>query len=415
MISASEKAQKSDLNSNLQGGGLALIMSGYMYAWTIGEAVGLSSFVGIGFFFILGMALIVFMSTRKTVSTLFLSLFNNTAAYLMFGVILLLSIISSGANSKDPAWVLFGLGLFISVSFIEVKDGHQFCVGFFWVSALAAVLYLLGVQGSLLGAIQYGDSGRVNLSEDNTAFTLVAYAGGFAAVSALHAIANRMINPIVCGIVFIGGVLTFIMAGTRSIYLGIFLAVLFIVIKGKLDKKQLYNLFLTGMLLLIAVCGLYFSGVLEERLNATFEAIMNAAKTILGVSTLQIDDAANGRIIQREKAISLIWENLAFGAGFKAFWVDFPLLQAFSDLGVFFGLLYLSVVFIGPVFTCFTLRQPKPTEALLCALYMLNLPRLFLHGQPYDWPIFCFAFLPYVVTVNQRWASLIKSPNRVGG
>ncbi len=411
-MASTHEVQIKERNSFLQGVGLAFIMSGYMYAWTIGNAVGLSSFIGIGFFFIVGMILIVSMSAKKKIPIFFLSIFSNPAAYLMCAIIILLSVTSTGASPKDIAWAIFGLGLLVCVFFIDVKDGNHFCFGYLWTVTLAAFVYLFGVQDSLQGAIQYGDSSRVNLSEENEAYTLVAYAGGFAIVSALYGFANRIINPIISLPILVLGLLTVIMAGTRSIYLGLFLSIVYVFMKSKLDKKQISNLFFGFFILALAIWGLYFSGLLEERLNEIFGAIDRAARTILGLSTVEIDDAANGRVIQRERSLSLIWQNLSMGAGFKAYWVDFPLLQAFSDLGVFFGFLYMYVVFLAPVIICFSLKKLNPTEGLLCALYVLNMPRLFLHGQPYDWPIFGFAFLPYIITINRRWASMSRSPNK---
>jgi len=150
--------------------------------------------------------------------------------------------------------------------------------------------------------------------------------------------------------------------------------------------------------------GIVGFSVVGDAVEVLLDSMLNAIDSFFYGDSSGADIAAVMRVGQRGQALDDMSSDFFTGVGFKVFWVDFPLLQAFSNLGVFFGLLYGVVYLLYPLFMSVVLFSGRESVAVFFSLlYVCSVPRLFLHGQPLDWQ-----HMIYVVPVLCYFSSYFK-------
>ncbi|WP_337268718.1 O-antigen ligase family protein [Oryzifoliimicrobium ureilyticus] len=397
-------------SSYLQGVGLSTILSSYMFSWTLGAAIGLSSFVGIGFFILIGAFCIYWTSSQNYFSNLTESIATHWWIYVLIAILVGASIFFG--DSKDFAWSLFGVLFILLLPLLDLKEKSRFTLGFAHVAVCGAAFYLALNQDAVTAASAYGDASRVGISEDNGAFSLIAYAGAFGLVASFNNAFLGIGNRIVALLSIIICAMTIVMAGTRSVYAGVLMALLYILFSktGRSAASAiLYTVVAMLIVLLIVMLG---ADLMGDRLAHIQEQIVNGAYTFLQIGGVPVDDSAMGRVYQRDHALSLFADNIVLGAGYKTFWVDCPVLQIFSDMGLFIGALYVFSVLIYPLYRIALFRNiTAPSVRLMFILYIVDIPRLFLHGQPYDWAHFSYVFLPYLIYHQHSYRAVASNPS----
>lgn len=380
-----------------------MVLASYMFSWTIGAFFGVPSFLGIGLFVIAGFFTIFSLSSHPSLRCALETLRCNKGLTLLMVIFLLISFYQG--DQKDIIWIAFGISCLYVYQFLDIKLGDRFCVGFAHVTVLGALFYLIFNREAVYYAEVYGDVSRTSFSEDNQAYTLIAYAAAFGIIASAHALLRSYLGLVLGTASIVACVASVILAGTRSVYSGLAISIVYLLVADR-HYVSVRRLFLYTTALIMIFVFLALSGLFSERLQLLQESIREGFYTILGGDSLGIDPSALGRVFQREYASYLLAENPLFGAGFKAYWVDFPLLQAYSDLGIFIGFFYTVAFLIVPVFIAVrSTRRSNPGHILLAALYLLNMPRLFLHGQPYDWVLFAYVFLVYAIRPNRSHQS----------
>lgn len=400
-------ANSDRIRSFLQGIGLSIFMASYMFSWTLGAAIGLSSFVGIGVFILFGFLIIFIASKKNKISLIFSA---GRLYYLFLFIFFILFIAVFFGESKDVVWISLGLLAIILISAIDAKSEGDFCVGFSLSAFVYCVIFILNTRDAALAASSYGDTTRTSFSEENAAYTLIAYACAFCFVAALYNfIMGNGLRLFAVACMFVSA-LSVLLVGTRSVFGGIALGSAYAVFVGFRQAKSIRPIDVALLALLVAAAVfLLWSGYMGERISALADSVQRALETFFGGATSLEDASAAGRVYQRGYALELFENSPFFGAGFKAFWVDFPLLQAFSDLGFFFGVVYLLLFLIVPIYLCFwKIRRRTNVHILFNSLYILCVPRLFLHGQPYDWVVFTYSFLPYIAVASRSRIDVMK-------
>ena len=163
--------------------------------------------------------------------------------------------------------------------------------------------------------------------------------------------------------------------------------------------KRNFYIFISIILMMIII------GLLSDRFEILVSRIVEGLYSLFSANSY-LDQSAVGRRIQRAHALNLFSQHPLSGAGIKYYWVDFPLLQIFSDMGLFIGSVYILYFFLYPLNQCrIGFWQKNQTQMLLGSLYLLNLPRMFLHGQPYDWGIFIYTLplLAFNPRITRDW------------
>ncbi|MDY6927554.1 MAG: O-antigen ligase family protein [Pseudomonadota bacterium] len=288
-------------------------------------------------------------------------------------------------------WIIFGLTLLSLLFLIDIKlDEESFITGFFHITLLTSIAYLANNFSEILSNF-YSGNYLERVSFDNSAFTLVAYSAiSLYVISLIKLITANKIELFTIIGLFIS-IIIIVLSGTRSVYGGLIVSSFFIMIYLTKNKKDLLNWFYKFLisLFILFICLSSFEFFRES-------VMMRLDKTITGIENLfgygtTIDPSALGRVYQREHALNIFENAPWFGNGIKHFWVDFPLLQIFSDLGIVVGLPYVYITLILPIIITLKYKREKGLLlGLFIALYLSNMPRLFLHGQPYDWTTYIF-------------------------
>ncbi len=182
--------------------------------------------------------------------------------------------------------------------------------------------------------------------------------------------------------------LTLILANTRSVFLGIALVLLYLArrikIKTRIPVKKLLPL--AVVLLLVFVCTNYlFGDVLFHYVGNVVNYFTKGYKSYTqGLPTEQSAFTRRNLINYGLHHITLM------GRGVLHKYLDFPILQGFVDLGIFGGLAFVFITLLLPAY--FILFRWKyellSNERKFFILnYILFIPNLFFHGQPYDYPL----------------------------
>jgi len=390
----------------VSGAGMALVYSGYILAWVKTSGTGEDSFVEIAIALAIGMSMLFAASYKRAVSL--------TAYHVLYLLPILLYFLVSVTSAyyyqdtKIFLWLLFGvvyLGLLSQADIAKsrVVDG-------FLLVGLIELMFFLAFNRE---AIFSYSGGRGRVSFDNSAYTLTAYAIAGGTLAALYSMVFmgkawlRSIAVLGLSIIVILG------TGTRSVLVGLVAAVFWLYFFNRIGKLALRRVVIyTGTAFLIAA--LVFSSVpsLRDRLANTLDLMMSGVSTLSG--STEYEASAEGRRISREIGIDNFMRNPLSGSGYRTRQLDFPLLQAYQDFGIFFGLAFTFAFLILPYLVAFkAFRRGTDSEKFIAALFILNSPRLFLHGTTYDWVTFTFVVPVYSVLLNRpEWGLLFSRRGR---
>ncbi len=380
--------------------GFVLFFVGVFVSWKIQSLGILPKFFDVGVILILSLMLIFFSYQRKIMMNIFK---NPSLSVLGLSVIISYGLIASLyiGDSKNTIWCLFGLTTIFIYSSLDYKKiiFDQWSVLFCIIFCLLFLFEATGRGSFLLNALV-----RQSINENNHAYGLAAYTAIGALLFSISSINRKMtwFNLLVVSFLFLIAVLIVFISAVRSPLFGVGVALLIFIFKmNKYTTKQQKIVILLS--LVVILFGNIFA-VLESvsvRVESLFNSLLNALDTLFNGSVYYADAAALGRVFQRNDAIDLFLDNFFFGVGFKHYWVDFPLLQSFSDSGVIFGFLYFSIYFLYPFYhSTKGYLNGIEQNSFFSLLFICNCPRLFLHGQPLDWqhmvyvvPVVCyFAF-----------------------
>lgn len=391
----------------VSGAGMALVYSGYILAWVKTSGTGEDSFVEIAIALAIGMSMLFAASYKRAVSL--------TAYHVLYLLPILLYFLVSVTSAyyyqdtKIFLWLLFGvvyLGLLSQADIAKsrVVDG-------FLLVGLIELMFFLAFNRE---AIFSYSGGRGRVSFDNSAYTLTAYAIAGGTLAALYSMVFmgkawlRSIAVLGLSIIVILG------SGTRSVLVGLAVAVFWLYFLNRISRSTLRRVVLyTGTAFVFAA--LVFSSVpsLRDRLSNTVDLIMSGVSTLSGDQS-DFERSANGRRISREIGVDNFMSSPLTGAGYRTRQLDFPLLQAYQDFGIFFGLAFTFAFLILPYLVAFkAFRRGTDSEKFIAALFILNSPRLFLHGTAYDWVTFTYVVPVYSVLLNRpEWGLLFSRRGR---
>ncbi|MBP6007900.1 MAG: hypothetical protein KA740_09375 [Rhodoferax sp.] len=383
----------------LGGLGLGFLFVAPLIAWSVFRFFGINSPTDLFATLSLGIILIFYGVERFK-----FRLQRNLYYYIGFLLLLLFLVgLVIKVDFKNFGWVLFGLVLFIVLPGRFKGDVNLLTTGFLVSIFFGVTGYLLinYEQIIFLNSIQ----SQQRISFENEAYTLTAYAAATGIVLAFFYISRNGINFLSISTLGLSAYIV-ILSGTRSVYGGIFISIVYILIGSKVNQsvhlskyKRNFYIFISIILMMIII------GLLSDRFEILVSRIVEGLYSLFSANSY-LDQSAVGRRIQRAHALNLFSQHPLSGAGIKYYWVDFPLLQIFSDMGLFIGSVYILYFFLYPLNQCrIGFWQKNQTQMLLGSLYLLNLPRMFLHGQPYDWGIFIYTLplLAFNPRITRDW------------
>lgn len=379
--------------------GLVLFLTGVFLSWKLQSLRILPQFIDIGLVLILSM-LFIFTSYRK----------RTNECVNVFVFVLLVGLIGYGliasiyiGDMKNTVWSFFGLVtlfVFSKVDYSKIYfDRYGVCFSIFMCLLFISETGISGLSEGLV---------RQSVGAGNAAYGLAAYCAINALVLTTASISGVLSkwDILLVGFSFVCSFVIILISGVRSPLFGFFLCTSFLLFR--LFKNSRKEDRIPIILVILIVVAIFFSA--SNVIDEIIASLLLALDTLFGTAGYYADAAAQGRNYQREEAISLFSDNLFFGVGFKYFWVDFPLLQMFSDSGLILGLIYLFVYFIYPFYKSISsITSQDPRLVFFSLLYLCNVPRLYLHGQPFDWQHMVFVLPVVCFFVFYEMNSVLKS------
>ncbi|WP_448212783.1 hypothetical protein [Colwellia sp. MEBiC06753] len=290
---------------------------------------------------------------------------------------------------KNLIWCIFGLAsalAFYLLDFDKINIGKYA----FYFAFLSCLIYFFQLSNN--SSITVNALVRYTVLEGNEAFGLASYTAISALCFSVALINNKLSYRKLFLLFSLQLLVIFIVliSGTRSPLFGLSAALMYInwrLFRHPVAISRKLNIIFFGIVAVVVCISLFDSVAI--RFITFIDFLNNGLLTLFNRGGYYADAAALSRVYQREIAFEHFFNHFYFGAGFKNFWVDFPILQAFSNGGVFLGVIYFLVYFVYPFFyslrTLFIEAEPSAVRQLIALIYIINSPRLFLHGQPYDW------------------------------
>lgn len=377
---------------------VGLYYCGPFLAWTLQGYGILPKFYDIGFVFFCS----AFLLFTYVVKNRLLNLGWAFPAAAIFSVYLAIVAIVAMVNSDYSVvlyLVLFFVFLLLYSSIIPIEPTYYLLLAV----VLFPVLYFLNIDYNAVA------TGRVNMGDMDGASGVLAYCSLFGlAVVAYLARYNfgfmYVVFELCCLLVFMAVIF---LTGVRSPLFGAVLMIsIWMLRRLSSGKVRFLPIFIAISLILVSI---YQVEIIRTRMDHLFNILVDGLFTIFSSSNdVFLDSSAGSRVIQRSEAVDIWSNNFWFGGGYKTFWVDSPLLQAFSDMGLFFGVLYLLVFLMVPMLSALFFLNRRGYGAVFSLYYIASLPRLFLHGQPYDWQ-----HLVFLVPVLSAFSYLLYESNVV--
>ena len=386
-----ENGLRQPLIASPQAYGIALVLFGQPLAWMARFLTGAANDV-LYSVAVIGLGLLLSIDLRgMTPPRLHGKVWPIALTSLTLVVIVIMSLYSSYAGERD--WMYFSAeALFLfAVTTCRIEQFYSLPTAINQVSTLSIVLFLYQwfQQGGMFADTRayIGDSGSPNQLA-NVAIASVL-TGAQMLFSNRTSIYQLLIGPLSVGT----GIFAIIVAQTRSVFFGLALwivVVLFTVARRRSNRAQLHYIF--WMSFRIAAVSLVFGfgliAVQWEKIQSRIELfetyfVKGYQSFVLGEDN--VEESAETRRNLRQKTLE---EFDPLGHGYKYLYIDFPLLQAFSDGGLGFGLLFLATALIWPNFIAIKmLLSPHLNQlyGLMALVTIQEVPNLFLHGQPYDY------------------------------
>lgn len=198
----------------------------------------------------------------------------------------------------------------------------------------------------------------------------------------------------------------------RALILSLIVAVLYAVYAKAFRKKEIsMNSFLRAVAVLAAIIIIVFilskTEWFGENLTRLVEFTQRGFGTLFGNTSYGVDASAQTRVNLRNQILdeysSYSIAEMLFGKGYMYMYLDFPLLQAFIDLGITGGVFYLIIVLIYPVKRC--LRPYADNTGLYLQLTILRYVfNAFYVGIPYGYSVYfpCMLLMFYAYLSRKR-------------
>ena len=277
-------------------------------------------------------------------------------------------------------------------------------------------LLILAVEGSATLAaasterISVGDAGSPNQ---------VSFVGGITVVTNLFLLVSQRASPRSSPLLLIvgacAGAVVVVLTQTRSTIIGLVVCLVAIltVLSTRATRKVAWHQTRMVVLLLVAASATLVIFDFSPGQTPAAELVTTHAESLQDYfykgylayfkGQDEVEVSASTRRLLRDQA----WQGLSVsGHGFQSLYIDLPILQAFYDGGLVFGLCYSLVTLLAPLIIIS--RRLKgaatadPPMQLACITYLFYMPNLFVHGQPFDYTV--------LLPISTFYGVLILSP-----
>lgn len=195
---------------------------------------------------------------------------------------------------------------------------------------------------------------------------------------------------------------------SKSAILGLFLVLLFIFPFNSLKSKKFYRN--TIFIIFISILSLSFFPSLIDNILLKIEVLFSSFYSyFFGITENIARDSAAIRHQRLKEVLPILFTvNLLSGNGILTTRADFPILQVFTDLGYFAGILNLFLMLLYPLYIIFKSRnylkkiKEYPNEIFVLLIYIFNIPNFIWHGTPYETSVWLPILLILKINILER-------------
>jgi len=388
--------------------GVALALAGLPLAWVARSLLGAgdSRAYSIGFMLL---ALLMVLKWRALFSLKLYGTALSTITPLLFLVPVLILTAWDDPLGQPAQFILYSILLFLACQTVEVSRLSSLPYALLGTATTVSVITLTMYAFILSNSpSDIADSGRLTAGDTYNP-NFVAFSGGLGIVASMllgtPSRTHRAFQVVVIGFCLSVCFLAVLLSVTRSVYGGIALCALAALIAQSHRRTKSSNgihTLRTWLLIFIPILAAVF-GVGYFLLGDTLlqYPLITIERTLLGLEgiisgTGGVDVSSDTRFELRQHALERL--NIG-GHGFDALYVDFPILQAYYDLGVLGGTAFFLIGLVIPslwVIRTITTARSVHSTVPLAYIYIFFLPNILLHGKPYDFAIWLPVLLAYV-------------------
>ncbi len=325
--------------------------------------------------------------------------YSDMGLFTLFSIVSLAYCVLSG--SVDPmshygiVYQVFYFVQIVAVWNLQEIDERIFTKLFFWFEAIANLLaaYVVLTNYMRTGILFFNNLGNETINRSTVgalSFTLVCALLVYPAENQ----AEKAIKVIMWGV----GFFNLTTSSRRTVILSLILvAILHLRNQRRGIEIRTFIIILLGLIVIVPAIILAFNriSVLKDMLDHTLKILNSGINTMLGRS--QEDMSAiyrrNGMgVLLQEYLHESSFMQIIFGRGYMKGWVDLPYLQAFYDMGIIGGVLFIAAHMIIPI-KYLVRRVDNPGSRIAQYLVALQFVENFVSGTPYGelFPLVLFA------------------------
>ena len=182
--------------------------------------------------------------------------------------------------------------------------------------------------------------------------------------------------------------------------------------RHKMRKTAVFRIMFAASLLLAVLLGLLANQSTAEIISRGTRSLLNGISTYFG-SDNDVAAAIRYERLQRipyEYLVESAVPNFLLGNGYMTEWLDVPIVQAFNDLGIVGGIVFLLAFLVFPIRCLF--YQTDTAFVRFAQLYSISsFLSIVSSGVPYGSIFFPVALLVYSVKLDQERKSMNHSSN----
>jgi len=325
----------------------------------------------------------------------------------------------SGNAARDPFYFTSCLALLVAAHTAGIQEFDQTALAAQDISILSCSAFL--IQCALQGA----SSGKRFAAGDSDSPNQMAFVAGIGLLASAFVLLSSNSTRLQRLRAYLGtliGAVAILLTATRSVLFGLVLCLLvgmsqllWVTTISRRSSRVVRRTIGIGFLLVCSGTVVYSAGY-GEFLTAyarEFQDYLDRGYEAYVVGVVSTEYSAE---IRRSLIVYAITEMNLIGHGYRHTFIDFPLLQAFWDGGLVWGTVFLVTTVILPLHTTFKILKSRastpPGVMFICYLYILFLPNLVFHGQPYDYTLWFPIVLFYAVCRRRSRGSDVSADER---
>lgn len=294
-------------------------------------------------------------------------------------MIFALSSCSNRETTDNFKFILFGICTFILLSI-----AYQVTIGFSGIFGSSAILQ---------------DNGEVELNEGGDKITLGRALLLVNLACIVYFRESRLIRYLSFLIIPLSFICLFTFSSRSPMAITVLALFVFLLFKSNQRKKGILNVN-TLFIFIILFLAYIFIPYLKEEVDRFSESILIGVLTLFGDNSMGVDastvyrnDMVNQMLSRYNAEFNLFV--LLFGNGYYSYYIDIPVIQAFTDMGIFVFFLYVIIMVLLPI--RYIVKKCTNSTVILIQLFAMQyLLDQFVCESPYNF----FQYMPLMLLMH---------------